>query len=132
MNAKYASKPNLNPNEPNAAWPKLPASESFTPAAGRPHFCHFPFTFLLISVSSVKSVVPSVSQKQTQFFYDQICVINIKNEEMEAKNLPKKTKQTQLLKNTNVRLSTFAGMWCFLAASPCLEAPKKRNKPNYG
>jgi hypothetical protein len=26
MNAKYASKPNFNPNEPNAAWPKLPAS----------------------------------------------------------------------------------------------------------
>ena len=26
MNEKYASKPNLNPNEANAAWPKLPAS----------------------------------------------------------------------------------------------------------
>jgi len=30
--------------------------------------------------------------KQTQFFHDQICVINIKNAEMEVKKLDKKTK----------------------------------------
>ena len=37
MITKYASKPNFNPNEPNAAWPKPPCFGSFTPAAGRPH-----------------------------------------------------------------------------------------------
>jgi hypothetical protein len=40
-------------------------------------------------------LLEAVSQKQSQFFHDQLCVINIKNAEMEAKNLPKKTKQTQ-------------------------------------
>ena len=32
MNVKYAKKANPNPNEPNAAWPKRPASESLAPA----------------------------------------------------------------------------------------------------
>jgi hypothetical protein len=46
----------------------------------------------------------AVPQKQTQFFHDQICVINIKNAETEAKKLGKKTKQTQLWITLNVRL----------------------------
>jgi hypothetical protein len=42
-------------------------------------------------------------QKRTQFFHDKICVISIKNPEMEAKKLGKKTKQTQLWITSPVR-----------------------------
>jgi len=114
MNAKYAQKPKANPNEPNKAnrlvatsRPESPLwgerSVSFSPATGRLHTflsrhsfsdggCHFPFPFF----SGLFSLVSGLLTKRTQFFHDQICIINIKNAEMEAKNLPKKTKRTQL------------------------------------
>jgi hypothetical protein len=89
MNAKYASKPNFNPNKANL----FGFANVILADAG--------IQILLLEAGSW--LLEAVSQKQSQFFYDQICIINIKIEEMEAKKLGKKTKQTQLWITFNIR-----------------------------
>jgi hypothetical protein len=83
MNAKYAKKPIPNPNEADLSRQVVP-----NPFMGeRPAD---PGRHSERSEESLFSLVPGLFslvciQKRTQFFHDQICVINIKNAEMEAR-----------------------------------------------
>jgi len=106
MNTKYTSKPNFNPNEPKifgfvSVILTKARIQSFSCRQKNENedSCKSCLSCLRISLSLISGLLSLVcSTKQTQFFYDQMCIINIKNAEMEVKKQPKKKKQTQLWK----------------------------------
>jgi hypothetical protein len=92
MNAKYAEKPIPNPNEP------------IKPFVGNFRVAHLPRKrqgaarrcgFVAGSFNRKSSIDNRQWPERTQFFHDQIGIINIKNAEMKVQNRLKKTKRTQ-------------------------------------
>jgi hypothetical protein len=86
-------------------------SAHFSPAAGRLPRRSFNESGSYIPVYLYPCIPVYLFQKQTQFFHDQICVINIKNAEMEAQKLGKKTKQTHLWITFYVAHSIWDCIW---------------------
>ena len=135
MNAKYASKPNLNPNKANLfgfanvilAFARIQTS-SYQQKNKKSKSCLSCLKYLCAICEICGSVC---FQKRSQFFHDQIYVINIKNAEMEAKKLGKKTKQTQLWKTLPERCPLFRpaegiGCWQSLVFYPAGYADPRR------
>jgi|GEM_PF-816816 len=96
MITKYASKPNFNPNEPNLSRRSEAKTEGGNPCRQKNKKSKSCKSCQKNNLCNLRNLWFRLFQKRTQFFYDQIGVINIKIAEMEVKKQPKKTKRTHL------------------------------------
>ncbi len=85
MNAKYAPKPNLNPNEPNTTWPKPPCFG--VTQSGRQAVLNFDFCILIFDF---ENVFQAFSQNKPNFFTTKYALSISKTQKWRPKTYPKK------------------------------------------